>query len=277
MFHVKNRLIIAFIAACLAATTLTACSGGDNREPQREGVAPSVIETQPESQHYMISDKPASKPARITKSADGETVYTSLEIEDLSIVQMAQADKNAAKNMRKIMDQSHNRHISAYESALEALNAELTAENVDLSVFPHETKIDYTCTRNDGKAISITEKISSYSAGNLTREISFAYNFDPATGEQIKQVFYQRDDKQGYNDADSLLYSKLLNEYGSEAINYSNIPSSFVDEAEDCWYFTADGIKISFNPGEIAPESFGIIETEYAKEELPEFAQKYFN
>lgn len=275
MFHMKIRFFAILMAICAATTAFTACSG-DNREPQREGVAPSVIETEPEKEHFIISEVPQSKPVRSTKSADGQTIYKSLEIEDLTIVQLAQADKAAAKNMRKVMSSAYDRHISAYESSLESLNSLLTAETIDMSVFPYETKVDYSCVRNDGKAISILEEITSYSAGNPISTTTFSYNFDPATGEQINQVFYESANKQSFDKADNQLYEKLLAQYG-DIINYSYIPSSFIEAAEDCWYFTKDGVKIVFNPGDAAPEEAGVLDAEFSKEELPELAQKYFN
>lgn len=276
MFHMKIR-IFAILAAIITATAaFTACSGGDNRQPKREGVTPSIIEAEPEKEHFIISEVPQSKPVRSTKSADGSVVYKSLEIEDLTIVQLAQADKAAAKNMRKVMSKAYDRHISAYESSLESLNEIFSAENVDLSVFPYETKVDYTCTRNDGKAISILEEISSLSAGNVISTTTFAYNFDPITGEQISEIFYENGNKQSFDDADNTLYEKLVNQYG-DIINYSNIPSSFIEAAKDCWHFTQNGVKITFNPGDVADEAAGVLEVEYTKEELPELAQKYFN
>lgn len=276
LFNVKNKVIIALAALLAASCVMTACSDKDTRVPEREGVAPSTIEAEPEKEHFLISDLAAKKPARTTKGQDG-TVFKSLEVEDLTIVQLAQADKQAAKNMRKVMDMAYDRHISAYDASLEVLYAELSAENVDFSVFPHETKVDYTCTRNDGRAISIIEEITSYSAGNPGATTLFAYNFDPITGNQVTQVLYENGNKQSFDDADNKLYEKLVNTYGTDVINYSNIASSFVDAAVDCWYFTENGIKINFNPGDAAKPEAGVIEVEYTKEELPEFAQKYFN
>ena len=42
---------------------------------------------------------------------------------------------------------------------------------------------------------------------------------------------------------------------------------------------TVDGksIIVTFSAGRVAPEEAGVIEIEYSKEELPEFAQKFFN
>ena len=131
--------------------------------------------------------------------------------------------------------------------------------------------------RNDGKAISVLETIEMSYAGEVDNSICTSYNFDPATGDLIKQVFYSADDKESFDSADDSMYKKLIAKYGEETISYENVSSSFVELAEECWYFTENGIQIIFNPGSIAPASAGVLDLEYTAEELPELAQKYFN
>jgi hypothetical protein len=101
----------------------------------------------------------------------------------------------------------------------------------------------------------------------------------PLTGEKIPQLFYIPGDSNAFNAADNTLYEKLTAKYGSDVISYNNVSASFIDVAADCWYFTEDGkgIAVYFSAGRVAPEEAGVIEVEYSKEELPDFAQKFFN
>ena len=90
-------------------------------------------------------------------------------------------------------------------------------------------------------------------------------------------MFYIAGDKASFDEADDVMYKKLVSKYGEEAISYNNVASSFVEIAEQCWYFTEDGVKVMFNVGTVADPEVGTLELEYTKEELPELAQKYFN
>ena len=289
MFTVNKKIIIGITAlsVCLAAL-LTSCNNssypapGTNNTPNppdRTGLSESKILTEPEKAHFIIRDTPAkTTPTKTTSTKDGE-VLSILTIEDLSITQHERVDKNATDNMRSaIITQGQKRIYSLYDSINNALFTEITAEGFNKDTLPRKVSVDYSCTRNDGKAISITETISYFAAEEPGYSILTTYNFVPLTGERIPQLFYNPDDSDAYNAADNTMYEKLTSKYG-EIISYDNVSTSFVDVAANCWHFSEDGngIKVFFTAGQIAPEQAGDFEIEYSKEELPEFAQKFFN
>ena len=286
-----NKKIIAVIltaALCITAlltgcadntTTTTDNNNTTNKLPDRTGLTESKITSEPEKAHFIIRDTPASKPTKTTSTKDGE-VISILEIEDISITHHERVDKNATENMRSVVNSAaEKRLVSLYNSTNANLVAEMAQENFDRSSLPYKVSVDYSCTRNDGRAISITETINSYAADTLQHSITTTYNFVPLTGERISQLFYTSGDSDGYNAADNTMYEKLTAKYGPEVISYNNVTASFVDVAADCWYFSEDGkrLVVTFSAGRIAPEEVGVIEIEYSKEELPEFAQKFFN
>lgn len=281
MFHVKNKIILSLIILCLcAATLLTSCTENttNNNSANNPGPGQSTILTEPEKAHYLIKDTPADSPAK-TLSNDGE-VFSSLVIEKLSITQHDRINKPAAAKMKEVLvAQGEKRINDIYYSNADVLLAQMKQEDFDKSTLPHKMTVDYTCVRNDGRAISILETIDSYSADKLQSSITTAYNFIPLTGERIGQPFYTVGNSDEFNAADNTMYEKLLSKYGEEVISYNNVSASFVDAAADCWYFTQDGkgIAVKFSAGRIAPVEAGDLEIEYSKEELPEFAQKFFN
>lgn len=281
----NNKISISIITLGLcAAALLTSCNNNPanndiTNTPDRGGITESTISSEPEKAHFIIKDTPAKNPVKTTYSKDGE-LLNSLEIEDLSITQHERVDKQAAAKMKEvIIAQGEKRILAAYDSNNETLLADMQNENFDASKLPHKIAVDYTCTRNDGRAISILETTNSYAAGELLNTITSSYNFVPLTGERIRQPFYTSNSSEEFNAADNTMYEKLVSKYGEEVISYDNVTASFVDVAEECWYFTQDGkgVAVVFSAGRIAPEEAGILEIEYTKEELPEFAQKYFN
>ena len=272
--------ILIALSICATAALTTACS--DNTvvtAPERTGLTETKITSEPEKAHFLIKDRPADNPARTTYTKDGEALNV-LEIEELSITQHERIDKPAADKMRDVLlTQAEKRLNNLYDSSSNALFNEMSSEGFDKSTLPHKIAVDYTCIRNDGRAISIIETINSYAADALQHSTMTAYNFVPLTGEHINQIFYVTGDSDSYNSADNTMYEKLIKKYGEEVISYNNVSASFIDVATDCWYFTQDGngIKVTFSAGRIAAKDAGDLEIEYSKEELPEFAQKYFN
>ena len=272
--------ITALLTSCADNTTTTTTpDNAANNAPNRTGLTESKITSEPEKAHFIIRDTPASKPARTTSTKDGEVISV-LEIEDISITHHERVDKNATEKMRSVINTAaEKRLISLYDSTNANIFTEMATENFDKSSLPYKMAVDYSCTRNDGRAISITETINSYAADVLQHSITTTYNFVPLTGERISQLFYVTGDSDAYNAADNTMYEKLTAKYGADVISYNNVTASFVDVAADCWYFAEDGksIIVTFSAGRVAPEEAGVIEIEYSKEELPEFAQKFFN
>ena len=276
----KQNIVAVLLAAglitCAALASCTNSSSKDNQTLPERTPLNSTIELQPEKAHFAFMEHDQSTPHTL-QSADKQTIYISTSAEKVSFVAENRADRESAKKINSVLTNAAERTGDIYNSLVESFDEYFSQENADMSVFPWETKIDYTCIRNDGKAISVIESIESYSAGVLNGTVNFTYNFSPATGEQITQVFYAAGDKQAFDSADDTMYKKLVEKYGEEVISYDNITSSFVEAAEPCWYFTESGVKIAFNPGIVADASAGVLELEYTKEELPELAQKYFN
>lgn len=280
-FTLNKRIttILIALSICATAALTTACSDNTVTAPERTGLTETKITSEPEKAHFLIKDRPADNPSRTTYTKDGEMLNV-LEIEELSITQHERVDKPAADKMRDVLlTQAEKRLNNLYDSSSNALFTEMSSESFDTSTLPHKIAVDYTCIRNDGRAISITETINSYAADVLQHSTMTAFNFVPLTGEHINQIFYVSGDSNSYNDADNTMYEKLVKKYGEDVINYNNVSASFVDVATDCWYFTqdGDGIKVTFSAGRIASKDAGDLEIEYSKEELPEFAQKYFN
>ena len=273
----KKTTVTAVIAAGLICMSLASCT--DNKNPGTTvDRAPlnSTIGIQPEKAHFTFLEHNQESPLTL-QSSDKQTLYISSSAEKASFVAENRADRPSAKKINEVLTQAYGSNKKLFDSLADALDAYFSQENPDLTTFPWESKIDYSCMRNDGKAISVLETIEMSYAGEVDNSICTSYNFDPATGDLIKQVFYSADDKESFDLADDAMYKKLVAKYGEETISYENVSSSFVELAEECWYFTENGIQIIFNPGSIAPASAGVLDLEYTAEELPELAQKYFN
>ena len=273
--NIKTTAIIAALALC---ATLSACK--DNvaeieNIPERAPLF-STVEAQPEKAHYTFMEHSQDAPNVLT-STDKSTVYISTSVEKVSFVADNRADRDAAKKMNDVLTNAYNRSKNIYNSLADGLDAYFQMEDADMSVFPWETTINYTCIRNDGKAISVLETIQASEAGIVNGATTFTYNFDPTTGNQITQVFFVPNDKASFDAADDYMYKKLVEKYGEELISYDNVESSFVEVAQQFWYFTQDGVKVVFSAGSIAPSESGEFDIDYTKEELAEFALKYFN
>lgn len=273
-----NRKISAIIAAAAICLSLGACSdntSNTNELPERPPLN-SIIAMQPEKAHYTFMEHSQENPTVLT-STDKQTVYASTSVEKVSFVAENRADREAAKKINQVLTNAYERSLNIYDNLVDSLEAYLADGNEDMSVFPWEVNVDYTCIRNDGKAISVLEAIQSSDGGKENATTTFSYNFDPVTGDQIYQVFYNAEDKESFDAADDTMYKKLVEKYGEELISYDNVSSSFVEVAHQFWYFTQDGVKVVFSAGSIAPAEVGEFELDYSKEELAEHALKYFN
>lgn len=271
----KNKIIISIIAALFVCTAATACTKAPTA-PERTGKTESEIPSQPDIAHYHFVEREDKTPYVVKKEAtDGEIFeFIKNSCEKVSFVAHDRVDSTAASKMNSVFDAAYSYHESATTAMIKDLEDYLLSESVDMSVFPWETKIDYTCVRNDGKAISVVENID-YRGGISV----YAYNFDPLTGDHVTNIFYTTGDKESLDAMDNLVYNKLIEKYGEDSgITYS-MPNlvSMIDCAMGSWYFTETGAKLIFNPGSIAPIENGSFELDLSKEELPETSLKYFN
>ena len=221
----KSNIIKAIIFAGLICTTLAACT--DNKPIQNNTIEDrpplvSTITAQPEKSHYIFVERTSDSPDTI-KSGDKQTVYVSLSVETASFVAENRADRPAAKLINETLAAANKKASNIFNDLSDRLETHLADKNADTSVFPWEVKIDYSCKRNDGKAISVWETIDTYTAGAPMGTTEFSYNFDPITGNRIGQVFYIPDDEESFDKADDVLYKKLLSKYGEETINYENV------------------------------------------------------
>lgn len=274
-----NRKIIISILACgILLSSLTACSDNANKNPERTGNTESQITSQPESSHFHFIEREDSTPDTVYNQ-DKTVAYIKNTCEKVSFVALERVDSDIAREMNAVLSKAYDSHRASSGTLMDDLNEYLENGDVDESVFPWETKVDYNCTRNDGKAISVIETTDFYSASKLSGTTVRTYNFEPTTGKQITNIFYEVGNDEAFNAMDDFIYKKLIEKYGEDkGITYT-MPNltSMVDEAMNSWYFTATGIKIIFNPGSIAPTENGNFELEIAKSDLPDFAQSYFN
>ena len=271
----KNKLII-----CLAAILTASCvmfSGCETtpEAPARTGDNPTKIPTEPTQAHFVITETPAKNV--VHPPITFEEGENTLEIESIQITAYERINSEAAKSMNKTLDKAKTRIEDAYIDDCFRLREALDSGEDLAANFPYKSVVDYSYSRNDGKAITIIEKIDSYSAGNLVYTISYAYNFEPLTGQLVMQPFCDMENKEDYDRADNQMFVKLNEKY-PDAVSYETLEyASFVDASMGFWQFTDNGVKVNFPTGYIAPTEKGELEIEYTKEELPEFAQKYFN
>ena len=275
-----KKIIYSAIALTLICAAFTACSK-PTVPPERTGNIVSTISSQPDKEHYHFVERDDANPHVVfEKGENGEEVrYISNTCEKVSFVAHERSNSEAAKAMSNVFDRAYDNHRSSSSAMMDDLDYYLSSDSVDMSVFPWETKVDYSCTRNDGKAISIIETTDFYAAGKLEGTTVRTFNFNPLDGSQITNIFYKNGDKESFDAVDDFIFKKLIEKYGENSgITYS-MPNltSMVDEAIPGWYFTETGVKIIFNPGSIAPIENGTFELDLTKEELPEDALKYFN
>ena len=272
----KNKLIICFAAILTASCVIFSGCGKTTTEPPRTGDNPTKIPTEPTQAHFVITETPAKNVVHPPITfAEGEN---SLEIENIQITAYERINSEAAKNMNKTLDKAKTRIEDSYIDDCFRLREALDSGEDLAANFPYKSVVDYSYSRNDGKAITIIEKIDSYSAGNLVHSISYAYNFEPLSGELVLQPFCDMESKEDYDRADNQMFVKLNEKY-PDAVSYETLNyASLVDASMGFWQFTESGVKVTFPAGIIAPSENGELEIEYAKDELPEFAQTtYFN
>lgn len=274
----NRKIIISILASAILLASLSACSPSADKNPERTGNTESQITVEPEKSHYHFIEREDSTPDAVYN--DERTVtYIKNTCEKVSFVALERIDSDAARQMNTVLTKAYNSHRATSGTLMTDLEEYLKNDSVDMSVFPWETKVDYSCTRNDGKAISVIETTDFYSASKLSGTTVRTYNFDPTTGKQITNVFYEVGNDEAFNEIDDYIYKKLIEKYGEDkGITYT-MPTltSMVDEATNSWYFTATGVKLIFNPGSIAPAECGNFELDIPKADLPEFAQVYFN
>ncbi len=278
----NKKIITALIAAGLLSTSLISCtteknpSGNDvTANPGTDSESSSTLAASEAHYNLVTRDNPYT-----VYNQDKTTTYISNNIKSASFVAYDRSNSPAAKKMNERLDEAYSRNETSSTEMTDILDNLFadTEADIDAFIFPWTLETDYELVRNDGKAISVIEHIDHYTGGANHALSTFTYNFDPATGEQISQVFYDESlGKEEYDKADDVLYKKLMAKYPDSEISYTYISSSFVDTASDSWYFTEDGIKVIFNVYDIAPAAAGTFELDIPKEELPDFAQKYFN
>ncbi len=270
----NKNIIKLFAAVAITSAIFTGCAKFED-PTERTSDQPSQIEAMPNETHYNIDN--LKDTTRSVKSKDGE-IYKEITIKNLQITQKARADKEQAQKMNAVLTQALERRLNVYNSECEALYKIMADGTLDSSALPIKTEVSYDIHRNDGRAISIEEKIITTNAGVEVSSISFTYNFDSITGSQITtSVFCDMSDSADFNNADNMIFEALKAKYGEESISYDNLGyASYVDAALDKWYFTDNGIKVLFNAGEIADEALGKLEIDLTKDMLSQDAQRFF-
>lgn len=282
-----NKKLITLILAAGIICTAAACtdktpSGDDisndtNINAENNDNENTNEALDPTSSHYNLISR--EEPYSLT-STNKEKTYIQSTLSKASFVALQRKNSPNAKNMNQVLEQAFVRHETTQNemsAMLDDLFADETA-NTDAIHFPWILETSYELVRNDGRAISLLENVYYFAGGTHPSITTFSYNFDPATGKQITQVFYDIEGgNEALSEADNLLYTKLVEKYGEDTISYDYIQSSFAETLSDCWYFTENGIKIAISAGEIAPNAAGTFELELSKDELCDSAQKYFN
>lgn len=274
-----NKKIITLLLAATLTLTFAGCTpkensetpnnqGNQTQESTQNGETASGLDA--DAEHYRLMIREPEMPYTL-----GDYIQT--KISRPSFVALDRANAPCKEKMNKILEQAYNRHTSAQDDLITMLDGLLADPEVDIETvsFPWVLETSYELAKNDGKAISLLENVYYFAGGAHPSQSTFTYNFDPATGDQIDQVFYDGGDAER-DAADEKLYKMLTEKYSEEEISYDYISSSFVDTLADCWYFTDDGIKVVVSAGDIAPYAAGTFELEIAKEDLAASAQKYF-
>ena len=272
-----NKKILTLICAGLmVAACVTSCTNKVNKNDEKDT---ETVETALENPRFSMMEREYPLSLK-DKEEDGGKIYVSSNVRKPSVVAFDRVNSGVSKKINTVLKNSYDRN---YESAGEVTDIAVEAlktEGFDISSagFPWFLTSDYEIVRNDGLVISIKETIEYYAGGDISPLTSvFYYHFDTKTGEQIKQVMYNSPDNDDRDRVDNVVFEKLKEKYGEDAIDYSNvIASSIVEAGVDGWYFTDNGIVITFNEGEIAPIEDGKFEVELLKSELVDSANQYF-
>lgn len=277
-----NKKIVTFLLAASLACTLCACTQKENGNQQNNQNTEigtnqnveSVTALDPDASHYHLITR--ETPYSV-QSKDETVTYIQSKVAEASFVALERVNSPCAKEMNKVLEHAMNRNNSVNDELMDTLNNVFMDSDADFEKlgFPWGVETSYELIKNDGKAISLLEHVRYYAGGAQPSDSTFVYNFDPETGKQIVQVYYDGGNEER-DAADDLVYNLLKEKYGEENINYDYIQSSFVESLVDCWHFTENGIKINVNPGIIAPFAAGTFELELSKDQLAPSAQKYF-
>lgn len=276
-----NKKVITLLLVAAISCSLASCTSKENTDVQGAQTNNPPVQNQetatvldPDASHYHLITR--ETPYTI-QSKEKDTTYIQCKISEASFVALERANSPCAKEMNQILEHSLKRHNSVKDDLVTMLDSVFSDPEADFEklAFPWVLETSYELIKNDGKAISLAENVHYFAGGTQPSDTTFVYNFDPETGKQISQVYYDGGDEER-DAADDKLYNMLKDKYGEDVITYDYIPSSFTETLTDCWYFTDNGIKINVNAGIIAPYAAGNFELELPKEELAPSAQKYF-
>jgi len=280
-----KKIILTLLILITVAVALAACTPVINDTPGTSSGANITDEKDPD-EVFADTDKEfyslvTREMPYTVKSQDENTIYIANKITVPSFVANDRINSPIAKKMNTVLNKAYERNDLVSDGMLDALNKaeqSLLESGGDISSMqlPWTLETSYSIVRNDGKALSVIENVYYYAGGIHPQSNIYTYNFDPKTGEQIKQVFFPEGDSKARDAIDKVVYNKLVEKYGSDEISYDYVTSSIVEQAVDSWYFTENGITVYFNAYDIAPFAAGTFEIELSKDELGEQAQRYF-
>jgi len=211
----------------------------------------------------------------VTLKDSGEEIY-SKTVQKIKVTAIDKDYSDGAKKISTAMRAAHDRHN---KEATELKNSLLEFAGENDVTTPWCLEVKYTLGRSDSKAVSILENVYYNAGGPHPTIADFGYNFDPATGDQITLSSFTNDDEEIKASLNDVINKKLHENYSEDLLSPDYLMSgTYVDVADDSWYFKEDGtgITIVFNQYDIAPYAAGTFEVDVDKNELPEAAAKYF-
>ncbi len=285
----------AIVAVCIAVTALAACKVPENVQ-QNQLNGDNAVENNDQVDISEVKDptlpavnvKIESTNDSLTLKDSGVAVYTS-QLGRVRLSTAQNGNMEATKKISATMNAASERNRDEGTKLKNNCLAYLEEIEDPSNPIPWAFETSYKEGRNDAKVVSFSESIYMYTGGAHPSTISFSYNFDAQTGEQLilEDVFGATiENDEPLVEFEKIIKRRLSEKYGQEALQqaleYLDIKEleeslAFCVQAQDCWEFTNDGIKITYSTYSIAPYAAGAFEIEISKDELSGEVLKYFN
>lgn len=245
-------------------------SGNENKDEQSaQEVKGALVTVNVKTMNGDVTPKDETMPIFIKHLAKTDIVAN--EKGKVEVANKAQATMNTA----------YKRHETEADDLLKDMYEIMGNGEIDtarLTAQPWTLTTEIAEVRNDEKVLSLTEELYYDAGGAHPSKMQFAYNFDMTTGNSVSYDDITGADEESKKAFEDKVTEKLKAKYGDEAFveDYSIEGGSYAEASKDAWYFTENGVVVVFNEYKIAPYAAGRFEIEFAKDELPETAQKYF-
>lgn len=269
----NKKSLFAVILAGVMVATCVACNKNASNQGENTKVPGESIEAAPEKPHFQMMQR--EYPVSFTDS-EQETVYVKGNLCKASVVAFDRVNSSISKKINGVLKSAYERNDKNADALMDVVMEVLADDSFDESTagFPWYINSSYELVKNDGLMLTFKENVEYFDGTNDVDEV-FYYHFDAKTGDQVPQVMYAEGDDKQRDAIDKLIFDRLNEKYNG-IVSYDYVSSSIVETAVDGWYFTDNGIMLTFNVGEVAPADAGTLEVELTKNDLPEFAQQYF-